>query len=50
MVSEYVQCGEDTKYEVVQLLAALDLDIDSRLSTHGQMTAIIRYHTPFCEQ
>ena len=44
MVAECQQCGEGTEYEVVQLLAALDLDMESRNYTHGQMTAFIRYH------
>lgn len=26
MVGEFIQCGADTRYDVVQLLAALDLD------------------------
>ena len=26
MVGEYIQCGEDTGYEIFQLLAAFDLD------------------------
>ena len=42
MVAEY---GKGTEYEVVQLLAALDLDIESKPTTHGQMTAVIHYHT-----
>ena len=45
MVAEFLQCGPDTDYDVVQLLAALDLDPSHLSSTHGQMTAVIRYHT-----
>ena len=47
MVAEYLHCGEGNEYEVIQLLAALDLDMESKPSTHDQMTAVIRYRTPF---
>ena len=47
MVAEFLQCGPDTDYDVVQLLAALDLDPSHLPNTHGQMTAVIRYHTPY---
>ena len=50
MVTECVQCGEGTTFEVVQLLAALDLDMESKNDTHGQMTALIRYHKLFSEK
>ena len=49
-IVEYLQCGEGTEYAVVQLLTALDLDIDSKSSAHGQMTVVIRYHALFLEQ
>ena len=47
IVAEYLQCREGTEYDDSQILAVLDLDMESKPSTHGQMTAIIRYHTPF---
>ena len=47
VITEYIQCKDGTGYEVVQLLAALDLDIKSKNFTHGQMIAGIRYHKPF---
>ena len=47
MVAEFLQCGPNTDYDVVQLLAALDLDPCHLPNTHGQMTAVIRYHTPY---
>ena len=42
MVAEYLHYREGTKCEVVQLIAALDLDIEFKFSTHGQITAVIR--------
>ena len=47
LVAEFLQCGEGTKYDVFQLLVALYLDLESKPSTHGEMTAVIRYHTTF---
>ena len=46
-VDEFLQCGKDTAYDVVHLLAALDLKNVNTNATHGQMTAIIRYKTPY---
>ena len=47
MVAEIIQCGDGTGYDVVQLLAALDLDSSRQLLDHGKMTAVIRYKTPY---
>ena len=47
IVGEIIQCGDGTGYDVVQLLAALDLDSSHQSLDHGKMTAIIRYRTPF---
>ena len=47
MVAKFLQCGSITDYDVVQLLAALDLDPSHLPNTHVQMTAVIRYHTPY---
>ena len=45
MVAEFLQCGNNTNYNAVQLLAALDLNLGQLPNNHGQMTALIRYHT-----
>ena len=47
MVAEFIQCGDGTGYDVVQLLAALDLDSSHQPLDHGKMTAVIRYKTPY---
>jgi len=47
MVGEFIQCGEGTGYDVVQLLAALDLDSSHQLLDHWKMTVGIRYKTPY---
>ena len=47
IVDYVLQCGKDTVYDVVNLLAALDLKNVDTNATHGQMTAAIRYKTPF---
>ena len=46
MVAEYLQCGPNTDYDVVHLLDTLDLNISQQPNTHGQIIAVIRYHTP----
>ena len=46
MVAEYLECGADTKYDVVQLLAVLDLKGAHQPIDHGNMTVVIRYRTP----
>ena len=47
MVGEYIQCGSTSDYDVVKLLAALDLDTSQKPVEHGHMTAVIRYRTPY---
>ena len=47
IVAKYLQCEEDTEYEVVQLLAILDLNMEFKPSTPGHMTAVMLYHTSF---
>ena len=47
MVVEFIQCGGKSDYDVVKLLAALDLDTSQQLLEHGNMTTVIRYHTPY---
>ena len=47
MVAEFIQCGDGTGYDVVQLLAALDLDSSHQPLDHEKMTAVIRYKTPY---
>ena len=47
IVDEFLQCGTNTEYDVVHLLAALDIEDINKDSTHGQMTAVIRYKTPY---
>ena len=45
IVAEYLQCDENTYYDTVQLLAALDLNVVPQSNTHDQMTAVVKYHT-----
>ena len=47
MVTEFLQCGKNTNYDVVQLLTTLDFDLGHLPSNHSQMTAVIRYHIPY---
>ena len=41
MVFEYIECGSNTDYDVVQILAALDLKGTSQPVDHGKMTVVI---------
>ena len=43
IVDEFLQYGNDTLYDVVHLLVTLDLKNVDTDTTHGQMTAVIRY-------
>ena len=47
IVGEFIQCGVDTWYEVVQLMAALDLNTTKQPLDNGKMTALIRYRTSY---
>ena len=47
MVGESIQCGGTSDYDVVKLLAALDLDTSQQSVEHGHMAAVIRYRTPY---
>ena len=47
MVSEFIQCEANTGYDVVQLMAALDLNTTKQPLDNGKMTALIRYRTPY---
>ena len=47
IIEEYLQCGKDTEYDVVHLLTALDLSGIHTDVDHGQMTAVVRYKTPY---
>ena len=47
MVGECIQCGGTSGYDVVKLLAALDLGTSQQPVEHGHMTAVIRYRTPY---
>ena len=47
MVGEFIQCGGTSDYDVVKLLAALDLDTSQQPVEYGHMTAVIRYRTPY---
>ena len=47
MVSEYLECGDNTEYDVVQLLAALDLTGTRQYVDHGSMIAIVRHKSPY---
>ena len=47
MVDENLQCGKDTAYDVVHLLAALDIKDTNQNVDHGKMTEVIRYTLPY---
>ena len=47
MVGEIIQCGGGTGYDVVQLLADLDLNSSRQPLDHGKITDIIRYKTSY---
>ena len=47
MVAEYPEYGTDTEYDVVQLLAALDLKEAHQPVKYGSMTAVIRCQPPY---
>ena len=47
IVDDFLRCGKDTAYDGVRLLADLDLKDFNTDATHGQMTAVIRYKTPY---
>ena len=47
MVAEYIECGPNTEYDVVQISAALDMNGTNQHVDHGSMTAVIRYKTPY---
>ena len=47
IVGEFIYCGADTGYNVVQLMATLDLDTTNQPPDHGKMTAVIRYRISF---
>ena len=47
IVDGFWECGKDTTYDVVHLLTSLDLKDINTDSTHGQMTAVIQYKTPY---
>ena len=44
---DFLQCGKDTAYDIVHLLTAFDLKDVHKAETHGQMTAVILYKTPY---
>ena len=47
MVDKYLECGAGTEYNVVQLLAALNLKGTHQPVKHGSMAAVIRYRTSY---
>ena len=47
IVEEFLQCGKDTGYDVVHLLAVVDLSGVPTTDDHGHMTVVIRYKTPY---
>ena len=47
MAGEFIQCGGTSDYDVVKLMAALDLDTIQQPVGHGHMTAVIRYRNPY---
>ena len=47
MLAEYIEYGINTDYDIVQILAALDLKGTSQPVNYGRMTAVIRYKTSY---
>ena len=47
MVAEYIECGPNTEYDLVQILTAFDLKETNHPDDHGSMAAVIRYKTPY---
>ena len=47
MMGEFLLYGVSTDYDIVQLLAALDLDIIQQPTNYGKMNTIIRYRIPY---
>ena len=47
MFAEYIECGPNTDYDVVQILAALGLKETSQPVDHGSMTAVALYKMPY---
>ena len=47
MGADYIECGRNIDYGVVQILAAFDLKRTSQPVDHGRMIAVIRYKTPY---
>ena len=47
IMKKYLQYGKDTSYDVVNLLAALDLIDMNQDVEHGKMTTVIRYKIPY---
>ena len=45
MVAEYIECDTNTEYDLVQLLATLDLRGTHQPIDHGSTTTFIRYRT-----
>ena len=45
IVGELIQCGDSTGYDVMQLMATLDLDSNRQPLDHCKMTAVICYRT-----
>ena len=43
MIADYLECGADTEYDVIRLLAALDLKGTHQHVDRGSTTAVIRY-------
>ena len=47
MMGKFLQCGLNTEYDILQLLAALDLNIMQQPANYGKMIAVIRYCIPY---
>ena len=47
IVSELIQCGDNTGYDVMQLMATLVLDSNKQPLDHGKMTAVICHRTSY---
>ena len=47
IVGSFIQCGTETGYDVVQILATLDLNSSHQPLDHGKITPVIRYKTPY---
>ena len=47
MIAEYLKCDPNTECDDVRLLPTLDLNVIQHQNTHGQLTDVVHYYTPY---